>query len=156
MSKPSRSFLSVAALVTLASSLLTAPAAAQSTARLRGTITDEQGAVVPGAGILLRNQATGEERSVTSDRVGEFQIPSILPGIYQLDVKASGFQTRVGRSTLEFRAEAFNLFNHPNFAKPGRIATVGSTSFGVITATRFPTGDSGAARQIQFALKLYF
>jgi hypothetical protein len=95
MSKPSRSFLSVAALVTLASSLLTAPATAQSTARLRGTITDEQGAVVPGAGILLRNQATGEERSVTSDRVGEYQIPSILPGIYQLEVKASGFQTRV-------------------------------------------------------------
>jgi hypothetical protein len=65
-------------------------------------------------------------------------------------------KTRMGRTTVEFRAEAFNIFNHPNFANPGRIATVGSTSFGVITATRFPTGDSGVARQIQLAVKLYF
>jgi len=33
---------------------------------------------------------------------------------------------------------------------------VGSTSFGVITNTRFPTGDSGSSRQLQFALKLLF
>mgnify|MGYP003694372473 CR=1 FL=1 len=38
----------------------------------------------------------------------------------------------------------------------GATATVGSTSFGVITNTRFPTGDSGSARQIQFAAKFLF
>jgi hypothetical protein len=65
-------------------------------------------------------------------------------------------KTRFGRTTLELRAEAFNVFNHPNLANPGRIASVGSTSFGLITATRLPTGDSGSARQIQFAAKLLF
>jgi hypothetical protein len=68
-------------------------------------------------------------------------------------------KTRVGRTTVEFRAEAYNVFNHPNLGNlglPGRTATVGSTSFGIITATRLPTGDAGSARQIQFALKLYF
>ena len=50
----------------------------------------------------------------------------------------------------------FNLFNVANFGQPGRIATVGSTAFGVITNTRFPTGDSGSARQVQFAAKFLF
>ncbi len=60
------------------------------------------------------------------------------------------------RLNLQFRAELFDMFNHPNFGQPGRVASVGSSSFGVITNTRFPTGDFGSARQIQFALKLLF
>jgi outer membrane receptor protein involved in Fe transport len=57
---------------------------------------------------------------------------------------------------LQFRAEFFDIFNHTNFGQPGRVAQVGSTTFGVISNTRFPTGDSGSSRQIQFALKLIF
>jgi hypothetical protein len=57
---------------------------------------------------------------------------------------------------VQLRVEVFNLFNVANFGQPGRIATVGSTSFGVITNTRFPTGDSGSARQVQFAAKFLF
>ena len=57
---------------------------------------------------------------------------------------------------VQFRAEFFDLFNHANFGQPGRVAQVGSTTFGVISNTRFATGDSGSSRQIQFALKLIF
>ena len=57
---------------------------------------------------------------------------------------------------IQFRAEVFDIFNHANFGQPGRTAQTGSTTFGVITNTRFPTGDSGSSRQIQFALKLLF
>ena len=60
------------------------------------------------------------------------------------------------RARLQFRIEVFNLFNQANLGLPGRIATVGSTAFGVITNTRFPTGDSGSARQVQFAIKALF
>ena len=55
---------------------------------------------------------------------------------------------------LQFRAEVFDLFNHASFGQPGRV--VGSTTFGQISNTRFPTGDSGSSRQLQFALKLMF
>ena len=55
------------------------------------------------------------------------------------------------RWRLQFRAEAFNIFNHSNFLEPN--AVVGntiSTSAGVIT------GTATTSRQIQFALKLMF
>jgi hypothetical protein len=58
------------------------------------------------------------------------------------------------RVRLQFRAEVFDLFNHANFGQPGRVA--GSATFGQITNTRFPTGDSGSSRQLQFALKLIY
>ena len=61
-----------------------------------------------------------------------------------------------GARRIQLRLEVFNLFNTANYGQPGRIATVGSTSFGVITNTRFPTGDSGSARQVQFAAKYLF
>jgi hypothetical protein len=65
--------------------------------------------------------------------------------------------TKIAESLrLQFRAELFDIFNHANFGQPGRVAQVGSTSFGVITSTRFPTGDSGSSRQVQFAMKLIF
>lgn len=58
------------------------------------------------------------------------------------------------RVNLQFRAEAFDIFNHPNFGNPN--LNVGTTNFGIITSTRFPNGDFGSARQLQLALKLEF
>jgi hypothetical protein len=60
------------------------------------------------------------------------------------------------RVNLQFRGELFDIFNHPNFGNPGLTFTPTSTTFGVINSTRFPTGDFGSARQIQFSLKLKF
>jgi len=58
------------------------------------------------------------------------------------------------RMNLQFRTEAFDVLNHPNFGNPNLNAQ--NASFGRITTTRFPTGDFGSARQLQVALKLQF
>jgi len=57
--------------------------------------------------------------------------------------------TRITESTsLQFRAEFFNVLNQATFGNPG--ATLGSSGFGVIT------GTATAERQIQFGLRLLF
>src|SRR3989454_11320108 len=75
--------------------VLACPALAQSTATLRGTVSDDQGAALAGAKILVKNQATGEERTTQSDSRGEFQVASVPVGAYRLEVRADGFQTKV-------------------------------------------------------------
>jgi hypothetical protein len=56
------------------------------------------------------------------------------------------------KARLQFRLEVFDLFNHANFGPPGNV--VGTPAFGRLTSTRFPTGESGSSRQIQFAMKI--
>lgn len=62
-------------------------------ASLGGTIQDTTGALVPGAQIVLTNLATGEERSVTSDTRGNYEVLALQPGHYKVTVSASGFKT---------------------------------------------------------------
>ena len=74
---------------------LAGSAHAQSTGSLRGRVTDEQGAIVAGAQITARNQATGEERSTLADRNGDYVIAALPVGSYRLEVRSQGFQTTV-------------------------------------------------------------
>jgi hypothetical protein len=78
------------------------------------------------------------------------------PGFGNTDFSVIKNLALAGSARVQFRLEVFNLFNQANLGLPGRIAAVGSTSFGVITNTRFPTGDSGSARQVQLAMKVLF
>ena len=80
----------------------------------------------------------------------------LSPAFYDTDLSLIKNITVKGRARAQLRIEVFNVFDQANLGLPGRVATVGSTAFGVITNTRFPTGDSGSARQIQFAAKFLF
>ena len=82
---------------------------------------------------------------------------SILgPGFTNTDLSVIKNIRLAGPARVQLRLEVFNVFNSANFGQPGRIAVVGSTALGVITNTRFPTGDSGSSRQVQFAAKFLF
>ncbi len=76
------------------------------------------------------------------------------PGFINTDFSVTKDTKIIERLNLQFRTEMFDVFNHPNFGNPVLTATSGS--FGKITSTRFPTGDFGSARQIQFSLLLQF
>jgi hypothetical protein len=80
----------------------------------------------------------------------------IGPGFGNTDLSFIKNVTLQGSARVQLRIEIFNLFNQANLGLPGRTSATPSTSFGVITNTRFPTGDSGSARQVQFAAKFLF
>ncbi len=76
------------------------------------------------------------------------------PGFKQIDLSMMK-DTKIGeKGDLEFRAECFNVFNHPNFAQPNTI--FGTSSFGRVFSTLGSTIGLGTSRQIQLALKFTF
>ncbi len=84
----------VALLVLLAS----APALAQGgyvTTSLSGLVVDSSGAVIPGADVVVKNNAGGAEMRGVTDSTGRFVIPSINPGTYTVSVSLIGFKTAV-------------------------------------------------------------
>ena len=60
---------------------------------LTGTIQDTNGAVIPGAAIALRETQTGSSFDSKSGPEGLFTFPELPPGIYALEVSATGFET---------------------------------------------------------------
>jgi hypothetical protein len=76
------------------------------------------------------------------------------PGFSNVDLSLVKLTPIKESVNVQFRAEAFNILNHPNFTQPNR--TLNSADFGKITATRSTRGDLGSSRQIQFGLKLMF
>jgi hypothetical protein len=78
----------------------------------------------------------------------------IGPGFINLDAALVKNTKLTEKLTWQLRADAFDLLNQANFGQPG--STLGQSTFGLMTGTRFPPGDSGSSRQLQVAMKLIF
>src|SRR5579863_4245971 len=66
---------------------------AQSTfGRILGTVTDQTGAVLPGATVSVIDTQRGVARTLTTDAAGEYNAPNLIPGTYTIRVEAKGFQ----------------------------------------------------------------
>jgi hypothetical protein len=69
-------------------------AAAQGTnAVLTGTVTDDQGGVLPGVTVTVRNADTGTVRTVVTEADGQYRVPALLPGPYDVTAELAGFNT---------------------------------------------------------------
>lgn len=89
------------------------------------------------------------------------------PGFTTVDLSLAKNTKITEKMNFQFRVDAFDVLNHPNYGQPGpqsggslvavlpATGTIPST-FSTINSTRFPTGDSGSSRQLQMALKLQF
>jgi hypothetical protein len=61
--------------------------------RLKGTVTDQTGAPVPGATVTLDNPLTGFHNTVSTDREGGYAFTDVPFNSYALRVRLAGFKT---------------------------------------------------------------
>ena len=80
------------------------PAGAQSTVAtgsIQGTVTDPNGAVVPGATVTITNKGTGQVNKITTSGSGTYASGALIPGEYEIRVEAKGFKTQVIGATVQ-------------------------------------------------------
>jgi hypothetical protein len=63
--------------------------------RIAGTVADGSGAVIPGADVMAKNDATGQELMTVTGDNGTYLIPSVPSGTYTVAVSVTGFKKAV-------------------------------------------------------------
>ena len=62
---------------------------------IAGTVVDASGAILPGASVVAKNNATAEELTATTNEQGQFTIPAVQAGTYTVTVTMPSFKTAV-------------------------------------------------------------
>src|SRR2546428_8021248 len=72
---------------------LTAAIAQTGSSNITGTVKDTNGAVVPGATVTAKNEATGVTSTQTSTDAGLYSFSSLPVGLYTITIEKQGFKT---------------------------------------------------------------
>lgn len=73
-----------------------------STGSIGGQVSDPNGAVIPAAKVVAKNEATGQEYTAQSSEFGLYVFPTLNTGVYTITVEKEGFK-KVNRTNLEVR-----------------------------------------------------
>ena len=86
---------------------LSAPAFAQlETGQITGRVTDPNGAVVPGAVVVVKSVENNSVRNATADEEGVYSVTNLLPGLYEVTVEAQNFAKSTQRVQVTVGARA--------------------------------------------------
>src|SRR5713226_5671723 len=75
-------------------------ALAQTTASIKGTVTDASGAAVSGAKVTVKSTGLGIERTATTNANGDYEFAALPPGSYSVQVEMQGFQSQIAPSVI--------------------------------------------------------
>lgn len=93
-------------LVLVAALMLPAGASAQTSGgKIVGAVADASGGVMPGVAIVVRNLATGITREVVTNARGQYEVPGLQPGQYQVEATLEGFR-RYSRGPITVQVSA--------------------------------------------------
>ncbi len=91
------------------------------TATLSGTVVDQNGAAIPGVAITVLNAGTSLQREVSSNDQGDFVVPVLSPGTYQVRARRDGF------AQLEIPNVVLNVGDQKALQSPLKAGDVNAT-----------------------------
>ncbi len=116
-----------------------------STAAVNGAVRDSSGSAVPGAEVILKNTATGVQRTASSNESGNYVFLSVPPGAYTLAASHAGFQTtnvqpftlEVNQTaTFDFRMEVGQVQQSVNVSATGEAIQASTAELGSVIAQK--------------------
>src|SRR6187200_423129 len=137
----------------VAALLLSASASAQTvTGTMSGTVTDQQGRIVPGATVTIVNEATNDTRSTVTAAAGDFLVTNLQPGQYTLRIALQSFRTLERKNIVLSAGERLAVSNLTlELGSVGETVTVESKGTHVNTAETQHSGliTSTQIQQVQ-------
>jgi hypothetical protein len=85
--------------------------AQQLTGTLSGIVTDPKDARIPGAKVVVKNDATGDIRQTKADGSGFWSVTALIPGTYTVDISAQGFANWEENGILLNQGDSRNVAN---------------------------------------------
>ena len=115
-------------------------------ASIRGTVQDQNGAVITTASIQLLNVDTGLAQSAVTDAAGNFHFEALVRGNYHATVSAKGFQSEIQAVTLNVsQVQAINFKLNPGSVNTSITVTDAAP---IVDTTTSSTGAVVQAQQI--------
>jgi Carboxypeptidase regulatory-like domain/TonB dependent receptor-like, beta-barrel len=68
--------------------------------RIVGTVTDANGAVIPGASVVIKSERTGEERTAITNEAGNYFVSGLRPSLYTVTATAQNLTVRLANVQL--------------------------------------------------------
>jgi Carboxypeptidase regulatory-like domain len=119
------------------------------TGSLAGTVTDQQTAVVAGASVTVKNDATAQEFTATTSDNGTFNVPSLAAGTYTVTITSQGFKQAVVPDVKIAVGTPSSISVALEVGAPTEIVTVTAAGGGEILQTQSATvGTTITGRQI--------
>jgi len=119
------------------------------TSTVRGTITDPQARVVPGATLTLTNPENGASRTMKSTDTGAYNFDLITPGEYRLQVEAKGFKTKAVDNVRALIGKPTETNVELKIGTAGEVVEVRSSGNEVLVNTQDATlGNNSVSEQI--------
>lgn len=118
-----------------------------STATLRGTVLDPQGAAISGANVTVTNLATGVTRTTKTGGDGAYNMATLPPGSYQVTIDAQGFSKEVAKGVQLSVGQALNYDFHLKVGAASETVEVSADSVPLIQTDQ--TQQANTINQIQ-------